>query len=67
MADVAAILHTGELYAADRGVRGSLRLSYRFAQRGHAEHAATRGDSAFTILEGRSVKDLAIVAIDIET
>jgi len=36
VADIAAILHTVEVYAAHRGVRGALRLSQGFAQRSDA-------------------------------
>src|SRR6266853_3861298 len=62
MADIAAILHTVEVYAPHRGVRGALRLSQGFAQRGYAENASTRGHDPLAVLGRRGVENLAVVA-----
>src|SRR6202790_5012346 len=53
VADIAAILHTVEVYATHRGVRGALRLSQGLAQRGDAENAPTRSHDALTVRRGR--------------
>ena len=53
VADIAAILHTVEVYATHRGVRGALRLSQGLAQRGDAENASTRSHDALTVRELR--------------
>src|SRR6202163_2661234 len=67
VADIAAILHTVEVYATHRGVRGALRLSQGLAQRGDAENASTRSDDALAVPRGRGVENLAVVASDLES
>src|ERR1700730_79040 len=66
VADIAAILHTVEVYATHRGVHGALRLSQGFAQRGDAENASTRSHDALTVLGGGGVENLAVVASGFE-
>src|ERR1700682_6851227 len=66
VADIAAILHTVEVYATHRGVRGALRLAQGLAKRGDTENASTRSHDALAVLRGRGVENFAVVASDFE-
>src|SRR5207237_2910588 len=66
MADIAAILHTVEVYATHRGVRRALRLSQGLAKRGDAKNASTRSHDALAVPRGRGVENLAVVGSDLE-
>ena len=62
--DIAAILHTVEVYATHRGVRGALRLSHGLAKRSDAKNASTRSHDALAVMRGRGVENLAVVGSD---
>src|SRR2546423_13681622 len=66
MADIAAILHTVEVYATHRGVCRALRLSQGLAKRGDAKNASTRSHDALAVLRGRGVENLAVVGCVLE-